>query len=155
MPQCQFPIFCCFCVSEKLHRKYSRNWTKQKPKFLFFPKRDGVQSWDGGAEGSRTMPWRGPPPSRAELWCGPLVHLLTPPFHLYILLDGKTLSPINFLRNILQAITVVDARSGGSRSSSRHPAGEGNHRRRPSSSHVCLRSDVWIVYLGLRVHSSS
>jgi hypothetical protein len=31
MPECQFPIFCCFCVSEKLHRKYSRNWTKQKP----------------------------------------------------------------------------------------------------------------------------
>jgi hypothetical protein len=31
MPQCQFPVFCYFCVSEKLHRKYSRNWTKQKP----------------------------------------------------------------------------------------------------------------------------
>jgi hypothetical protein len=31
MPQCQFPVFCCFCVSKKLHRKYSRNWTKQKP----------------------------------------------------------------------------------------------------------------------------
>jgi hypothetical protein len=30
-PQCQFPVFCCFCVSEKLHRKYSRNWTKPKP----------------------------------------------------------------------------------------------------------------------------
>jgi hypothetical protein len=31
MPQCQFPVFCYFCVLEKLHRKYSRNWTKQKP----------------------------------------------------------------------------------------------------------------------------
>jgi hypothetical protein len=31
MPQCQFLVFCCFCVSEKLHRKYSQNWTKQKP----------------------------------------------------------------------------------------------------------------------------
>jgi hypothetical protein len=30
MPQCQFPVFCYF-FSEKLHRKYSRNWTKQKP----------------------------------------------------------------------------------------------------------------------------
>jgi hypothetical protein len=36
MPQCQFPIFCCFCVSEKLHRKYSRNWMKQKPNLLIF-----------------------------------------------------------------------------------------------------------------------
>jgi hypothetical protein len=33
------PIFCCFCVSEKLHRKYSRNWTKRKPNLLFFPTR--------------------------------------------------------------------------------------------------------------------
>jgi hypothetical protein len=31
MPQCQFPVFYCFCVLEKLHRKYSPNWTKQKP----------------------------------------------------------------------------------------------------------------------------
>jgi hypothetical protein len=36
MPQCQFPVFCCFCVSEKLHRKYSRNWTKQKPNIQKF-----------------------------------------------------------------------------------------------------------------------
>jgi hypothetical protein len=36
MPQCQFPIFCCFCVSEKLHRKYSQNWTKQKPNIQKF-----------------------------------------------------------------------------------------------------------------------
>jgi hypothetical protein len=33
---------------------------------------------------------------------------------------------ISFLRNILQAVTIVVARSGGSRSSSRHPAGEEN-----------------------------
>jgi hypothetical protein len=30
------PVFCCFCVSEKLHWKYSRNWTKQKPNLLLF-----------------------------------------------------------------------------------------------------------------------
>jgi hypothetical protein len=36
MPQCQFPIFCYFCVSEKLHKKYSRNWTKQKPNIQKF-----------------------------------------------------------------------------------------------------------------------
>jgi hypothetical protein len=36
MPQCQFPIFCYFCVSEKLHRRYSRNWTKQKPNIQKF-----------------------------------------------------------------------------------------------------------------------
>jgi hypothetical protein len=36
MPQCQFPVFCCFYVSEKLHGKYSRNWTKQKPDVQIF-----------------------------------------------------------------------------------------------------------------------
>jgi hypothetical protein len=44
---------------------------------------------------------------------------------------------INFPRNILQAAAIVDARSRGSRSSSRHPAGKGNHHQRPSSS-PCL-----------------
>jgi hypothetical protein len=93
MPSCQFPFFCFFCISEKLYRKYSQNWTKQKPKFLFFPIRDGVQSRDGGGlEGGHTPPWRGPPPSHAGAWCGPLVHLLTLPFRLYILLNEKTLS---------------------------------------------------------------
>jgi hypothetical protein len=36
MPWCQFPVFCYFCVSEKLHRKYSWNWTKQKPNIQKF-----------------------------------------------------------------------------------------------------------------------
>jgi hypothetical protein len=39
---------------------------------------------------------------------------------------------ITFPWNILQAAAVVEARSGGSRSSSRHPVGEGNPCRRPS-----------------------
>jgi hypothetical protein len=36
MPQCQFPVFCYFCVSEMLHRKYSRNRMKQKPEVQIF-----------------------------------------------------------------------------------------------------------------------
>jgi hypothetical protein len=56
---------------------------------------------------------------------------------------------ITFPRNILQAAAVVEARSGGSRSSSRHSAGGLLHH------HGRLQSDVWVVYLGLRVHSSS
>jgi hypothetical protein len=36
MSQCQFPIFCCFCVSENLHRKYYQNWTKPKPDVQIF-----------------------------------------------------------------------------------------------------------------------
>jgi hypothetical protein len=29
-------FFCYFCVLEKLHRKYSQNWTKQKPEVQIF-----------------------------------------------------------------------------------------------------------------------
>jgi hypothetical protein len=36
MSQCQFPVFCYFCVSEKLHRKYSQNWMKQKSNLILF-----------------------------------------------------------------------------------------------------------------------
>jgi hypothetical protein len=61
----------------------------------------------------------------------------------------KPKHPINFPWNLLQAATVVDARSGGSRSSSWHPVGGLLHH------HGHLQSDVWVVYLGLRVHSSS
>jgi hypothetical protein len=49
----------------------------------------------------------------------------------------------NFPRNILQAIADVVPRSRGSRRSSQHPAGEGNHHRRPSSS-PCLPPE-WCV----------
>jgi hypothetical protein len=97
MQQCQFPVFYCFCVLEKLHRKYSRNWMKQKLKFLFFPTRDGVQSRDGGGPGANhTIGWRGPAPGYATRWWGHLAHLLTPSFRLYIPLDGKTLRPDQF-----------------------------------------------------------
>jgi hypothetical protein len=50
---------------------------------------------------------------------------------------GNLKDPINFPRNILQATAIIDARSGESKSSSRHPTRDGNHRRRPSSS-PCL-----------------
>jgi hypothetical protein len=64
MPQCQFPVFCCFCVSEKLHRKYSRNWTKQKPNVPILnkasrrPKRRRRQARDWSHhQGARPRPW--------------------------------------------------------------------------------------------------
>jgi hypothetical protein len=67
MPQCQFPIFCCFCVSKKLHRKYSQNWTKQVSEVLFFPEEyrrpNESQRRARGQphhEGARLSPWPRP-----------------------------------------------------------------------------------------------
>jgi hypothetical protein len=62
MPHCQFPVFCCFYVSEKLHRKYSRNWTKQVRKLLFFS--DEGRGPNGSRRGARGYPHhRGARPS--------------------------------------------------------------------------------------------
>jgi hypothetical protein len=72
MPLCQFPIFCCFCVSEKLHRKYSWNWTKQKPNIQKLneasrsPERRGrrARGWSHH-QGARLSPWPRHPMVRA------------------------------------------------------------------------------------------
>jgi hypothetical protein len=47
---------------------------------------------EGGPEASQTLGWRGPSPGRTTRVSGHLVHLLTPPFRLYIPLDGKNLN---------------------------------------------------------------
>jgi hypothetical protein len=135
MSQCQFPIFCCFCVSEKLHMKYSRNWMKQKAKFLFFS--DMIHSPKQRRRGARGQPHHAmaratPWPRQAMVWApGPPPDIALPP--IYSPRRENPKGPNSFPENILQAATVIDARSGGSRSSSRHPSREGNHHRRPSS----------------------
>jgi hypothetical protein len=71
MPQCQFLVFCCFCVSEKLHRKYSRNWTKSKPDVQIFhgasrtPKRrrNQTRGWP-----HHQGAWPTPGPRRPVVW---------------------------------------------------------------------------------------
>jgi hypothetical protein len=72
MPQCQFPFFCYFCVSENLYRKYSRNRTKQKPDILIFTKasrslkrrRRGATGWP-----HHRAAW--PAPGPRPLWVRP------------------------------------------------------------------------------------
>jgi hypothetical protein len=104
---------------------------------------EGATTWPH-PRAARPRPWPrhqgvrppGPPPDAA-----------LPP--IYSPRREKPKDPINFPRNLLQATVVIDARSGGSRRSSRYPAGGLLHH------HGRLRSDVWVIYLGLWVHSSS
>jgi hypothetical protein len=72
MPQCKFPVFCCFCVSEKLHKKYSRNWTKQKPNLLIFT--EASRSPKRRRRGAMGWPHHGaarPAPGPRPLWVRP------------------------------------------------------------------------------------
>jgi hypothetical protein len=135
-PSCQFPVFYCFCVSEKLHGKIFSELDETKAEPPIFPEHELESKVE--TEGATT--WPHPRAVRAK-HCprhqgvsppGPLPDAALPP--IYSPRQEKPKGLINFPRNLLQATAVVDARSGGSRSSSRHPAGEGNHRRRPSSS---------------------
>jgi hypothetical protein len=148
-PQCQFPIFCCFCVSEKLHKKYSRNWTKQKPNLLFFQNtsRSPNQRW----RGART--WPHPRAAQARPWLrhqgwASLVHLLTPPIRLYIPLDGKNLSPDQFSTKPTASRRCHRGEIWRVQKLFLAPSGEGNHHQRPSSSpwsppEWCVSSLPW------------
>jgi hypothetical protein len=153
----QFHIFCYFCVSEKLHRKYSRNWTKQKLKSLITWHEDGVQRRaEDGPGASHTLGWRGPAPGRATRRCDRLVHPLTSPFRLYNPQDGKTLGA----RTLFQKTYCKPPPSlTRDREGPEAPLGTLPERGITTEGllhhHAYLRSDVWVVYLELWVHSSS
>jgi hypothetical protein len=157
MPQCQFPIFCYFCVSEKLHRKYSRNWTKQKPDIQIFngasirPKRR--QSWARGRphhQGARPAPG----PRRPMVWATRSTSDAAP-------------SPIKTPRREKpkDPITFPETHRGPPPSSTQDREGPeallGTLPERGITTgvllhrHACLRRDEWVVYLQLWVHSSS
>jgi hypothetical protein len=83
-------------------KSYTRNilgigWNKSRTSY-FSRTRVGVQSRDGGGPGpGHTLGRRGQALARATRGWAPLVHLLTPPFRLYIPLDGKNLKTrLNF-----------------------------------------------------------
>jgi hypothetical protein len=128
-----FLLFLCF---KKVIQEIFLELDETKAKPPIFP--DTSQSPKMRWRGARTRPhpraaWASPSPRHQGVRPhGPPPDTALPP--IYSPRWEKPKDPINFPRNILQAATVVDARSGGSRSSSRHPAGEGNHRQRPSSS---------------------
>jgi hypothetical protein len=79
-------------------------------------------------QGARPSPWPRPPVVRPP---GPPPNAAPSPISSPQ--REKPKGRISFSRNILQAIVVIVARSGGSKSSSRHPAGEENPCRRPST----------------------
>jgi hypothetical protein len=142
------PVFCYFCVSEKVTQEIFSELDKTKAKVPIYltRRRSPKGRWRRDRRRphhrvARSTPW----PRRPVVWAP------RPPSDIALL-------PINslchenpkgentFPWNILQAAAIVDPRSGGSRSSSRHPAGERNHHRRPSSSPCSLRSDAWVVH---------
>jgi hypothetical protein len=127
-----FQLFLCFRkVTQEIFSELDE--TKVKPPiFTEASRRPKMRRRGGRGQAHHMVAWPSPWP------CHHMVRPGGPP-------SNAALSPIKsprrekpkgriaFPRNILQATAVVEVRSGGSRSSSWHPAGEGNPCRRPSS----------------------
>jgi hypothetical protein len=157
MPQCQFPVFYCFCVSEKLHRKYSRNWMKQKPE---------VQIFTGA---SRTPKERqrgatGRPHHRAvRPRAGPRPLVVRPPWStsdaapspIKTPRQKKPKDPINFPKTYRDPPPSSTRDREGLEALPGILSERGIATRGLLDRHACLRRDEWVVYLGLWVHSSS
>jgi hypothetical protein len=157
MPQCQFPVFCCFCVLENLHKKYSWNWTKPKPVVQIFHGafRTPKKRW------SRTRGW--PHHQGARPTPSPCQPVVWSPWST----SGAAPSPIktSWREKPKYLITFPETYRDPSPSSTRDREGLeallGTLPERGIATggllhrHACLRRDEWVVYLGLWDHSSS
>jgi hypothetical protein len=157
MPQCQFPVFCCFCVSEKLQRKYSWNWTKQNPNvhILNEASRRSKRRW------SRARGWphhraAWPAPGPRPLWVRPPWSISdAAPSPMKTPRREKPKDPINFPE------THRDPPPSSTQDQEGPEALPGTLSERGIATggllhrHACLWRDEWVVYLGLWVHSSS
>ena len=108
---------CCFLlflVSEILVRKYSRNWTKSKPRGLFSHEasRSPKERRRGATEGPHPRAAR-PPLGRAALWCGAPVPPLDLPFRLQIASVTKPPVPRATIRKTFQSRRHRDAKIWG------------------------------------------
>jgi hypothetical protein len=149
-----FLLFLCF---RKVTQEIFSELDEKKLKFLITWHKDGVQRRTGdGPRGSHTWWWCGPPPGRATRWCDHLVHLPTSPFRLSIPFVEKTLRA----RTLFQK-TYRKPPQSSTRDREGLEALPGTLPERGITTggllhhHACLRSDVWVVYLGLWNHSSS
>jgi hypothetical protein len=109
-----------------------------------------------GPEASHTLGWSGLALARATRGWGRLVHLLTLPFRLYIPLDGKNLKTWSiFLETYCKPPPLLMRDREGPEALPSTLPERGIPARGLLHHHGRLRSDVWVVYLRLRVHSSS
>jgi hypothetical protein len=128
-----FLLFLCF---RKVTQDIFSELDKTKAKVpIYLTRRRSPKERRRGAIGRphHRVAWATPWPRHQVVWTpDPPPDIALPPINSLQRENPKETN--TFPRNILQAATIVIPRSGGSRSSSRHPAREGNHHRRPSSS---------------------
>jgi hypothetical protein len=135
MPQCSscFLLFLCF---RKITKEIFSELDETKAEVPIYLK--GRRSPEGRQSRTRRRPHHRvaratPSPCHQVVWAPGLPHdIALPPIN--SLRRENPNETNSFPRNILQAAVIVVPRSGGSRSSSWHLTGEGNHHQRPSLS---------------------
>jgi hypothetical protein len=157
MPQCQFPVFCCFCVSEKLHGKYSRNWTKQKPNVPIFNEasRSPKRRRRGATGRPHHRATRPAPGSRSLAVRAPWPTFDAAPSPIKTPRREKPKDPINFPKTHRDPLPSSTRDWEGSKALPGTLSERGIATGGLLHHHACLRRDEWVVYLGLWVHSSS
>jgi hypothetical protein len=149
-----FLLFLCFRkVTQEIFSKLDE--TKAEPPiFTEASRRPKMRRRGPGAK--LTIGWRGPAPGRATIWWGQVAHPLTLPFYLLNPLDGKNQKDGSLF---LETYCKPPPSSKRDREDPGALCGTLSERGIPNGGllhhHGHLRSDVWVVYLGLWVHSSS
>src|SRR3954452_18584550 len=115
-------VFCFFCISEKLYRKYSRNCMGQIASIIKSRNKDYVRRGpEGGQPGGQTPPRCGLTLASAWVASGPTRGAPTPPLRLFIPRFGKILETREKFHEKFHAV-IDEPISGRFWSSSRHPA---------------------------------
>jgi hypothetical protein len=157
MSQCQFPIFCYFCILEKLHRKYSRNWTKQKPNIQKFT--EASRKPKRRRRGATSRPhnraaWPRPWPCPLCVW--PAWSASDDaPSPIKTPRREKSKHPITFPETYRDPPPPLTRDREGPEALPDTLPERGIATGGLLHRHACLRRDEWVVYLGLWIHSSS
>jgi hypothetical protein len=148
-----FLLFLCF---RKATQEIFSELDEAKARIPIFP--EASRSLKMRRRGARGRPHHGmarATPGRAMTRCGPLAHTLTLPFRLYNPLDGKTLRDRSIFHETYCKPPSSTRDWEGPEALLGTLPERGITTRGLLYHHGCLRSDVWVVYLGLRVHSRS
>jgi hypothetical protein len=157
MPQCQFPVFCYFLCFRKVTREIFLELDETKVEVPIFPdmRRSPKQRRRGASRQAHHRVVRSTPgPRHQVVWpLGPPPDATLP--SIYSPRRENHKGPINFLE------TYCKPPSSSMRDREGPEALPGILPERGITiggllhHHACLQSDVWVVYLGLWVHSSS
>jgi hypothetical protein len=135
MPQCQFPIFCCF-VFQKSYTGNILGIARNEAQSSYFFRREteSKAETERGQEATTPGGGAGVPPGHATLWCGTPWCPLTSPLRLYKASNTKTLNQSAFSQIKFRSAAAVEDQFRGTEVSVSAPCRDGELPPEPSPS---------------------